>query len=180
VRHLDIGGDRQQHAHQVGHVADAERAVVDLAGMRLGPLDQILDRLDPGSGIGHGAQRVGGGLGDWDEVAERVVGQLLVDEAVRRDRAHRSIDQRVAVGLGLGAGLHSNDGVGARAIVHDALLAPEIGHLLREERACRSTPEPAAWHDDTDGTVGKIVGRLRGGAGGDREHRHARQRGKCK
>ena len=98
VRHLDVGGDRQQHAHQMGHVADAERAVVDLAGIGLGALDEILDRLDPGRGIDHRAQRVGDGLRDRGEVAQRVVGQLLVDEGVRRHRADRSIDQRVAVG----------------------------------------------------------------------------------
>ena len=160
------------------HVADAERAVVDLAGLCLRARDQILDRFDSGGGIDHGAERISGGLGDRDEIAKRVVGQLLVDERVGRHRAHRRVDQRIAVGRGLGAGLHADDGVGAGTIVDHSLLAPQLVHLLREHARLQVDPGAGRLrHDDADGTVGIIVCRLRRAGIGEREQRRARQRG---
>ena len=177
MRHPDAGRALQQLAHEMGQIADAERAVIEFAGTRLRAFNEIPDRLDPGSGIDHRSQRIGSSLRDRGEVAEGVVGQLFVDERVRSDRAHRSIDQRIAVGLRLGSGFHSDNGVGAGAVLHDALLAPELAHLLGENArlqihagACRLR------HDDANGTVGVIVGRLGQGAGGKREHRHAQER----
>ena len=93
------------------------------------------------------AERIGDGLGDRGEVAQRIVGQLLVDEGVGRHRAHRRVDQRVAVGRGLGDGVRADDGVGARTIVHDPWLAPELAHLLRERarlQVDRRSRPPAA------------------------------------
>src|SRR5215204_508635 len=116
----------------MGQVADAERAVVELAWIGLGPRNDIVERLEPRGGTDYSAQRVGNSLGDRGEIAKRVVGQFLVDELVPRQRAHRSIDQRVAVRIRSSDGLHSDDGIGARAVLHDSLLAPELAHFLRE------------------------------------------------
>ena len=51
VRHLDVGGERQQHAHQMRHVADAERAVVELAGFALARSTTSLIDLIPEAGL---------------------------------------------------------------------------------------------------------------------------------
>ena len=98
----------------------------------------------PEAGIGHRAHRVGGSLGDRSEVAKGVVGQLLVDERVCRHRAYRGINERVAVGSRFGRGVHANNGVGPRAILHNALLAPKLVHLLRQNTRLKVHPEPAA------------------------------------
>jgi hypothetical protein len=158
MRHLNVGGQRQQHAHQVRHIADAEGTVVDPAGIRLGARDEILDRTDAGGGIGHGAQRIGRGLRDRHEVAKRVVGKLLVDESVGRDSADRRVDQRIAVGSRLCARIHADDGVRARAIVDDTLLAPQLAHLLRKHPRLQVDAGPGSLrHNNADGAVGIFV-----------------------
>ena len=60
----------------------------------------------------------------------------------------------------------------------DRLLAPELAHLLRERARLQVNSRTGRLrHDDANGTVRKIVRRLRDGTGGDRQRDHARQRG---
>src|SRR5260370_4265824 len=91
----------------------AKGAVVDPAGVRLGARDEILDRTDAGGGIDYGPQRIGRGLRDRDEIAKRVVGELLIDEGVGRHRAYRRVDQRVTIGGPLPAPTPSHNPVPA-------------------------------------------------------------------
>src|SRR5262249_54402947 len=73
MRKFDSSSALQQLAHQMGQITDAERAIVELTGARFGPFDEVLDRIDPGSGIDHRTHWIGSGLGNRGETAKRVI-----------------------------------------------------------------------------------------------------------
>ena len=66
---------------------------------------------------------------------ERIVGELAVEKRIHDERAVDRHQQRVAIGRGLGDGLGADDGVGARPVVDDDLLAQIFAHLLAHEAA---------------------------------------------
>jgi hypothetical protein len=72
---------------------------------------------------------------DRRKILERIVGELAVEERIHDERAVDRHQQRVAIGRGLGDGLGADDGVGARPVVDDDLLAQIFAHLLAHEAA---------------------------------------------
>jgi len=69
---------------------------------------------------------VRGELGYRQEVAQRIVGQILVHELVYGEHAHHASEQRVAVGLGFRHDLGPDYSVRARTIVDNDLLSPSL------------------------------------------------------
>ncbi len=69
------------------------------------------------------------------EVLEWIVAELGIEERVHHQGAVDGEQKRVAVGLGLGDRLRADDGVGARPVVDDDLLAEVLAHLLADQAA---------------------------------------------
>ena len=118
---LDVdAGCRLEHlAGQVTRRADACRAVVELARHLLcerhqfGEIADRLRRMDDDGDRRHRDHR------DRREVAQRIVGQLLVKRRIDRMRADRRHEQRLAVRRGLGDGIGPKRTAGSSAVVDD-------------------------------------------------------------
>ncbi len=111
-------------------------------------------------------------LGDRREILEGVVGQAGVDELVERVTA-RHQDQRVAIRGRLRKRLRGNDAAGARTVINDGLLAPDLCQRLAErarEYVHRTTR--GIRHQDVDRLARKI---FRMGADAGQEQRRSRE-----
>ena len=90
-----------EHFHvQLAHAAHAATAVVELAGVLLGVVDELLEGLERQAAVHH--QRVGQAPQDGDvfKVLDRVVAHLGLGQRVGQMAALRRHHQGVAVGLG--------------------------------------------------------------------------------
>ncbi len=129
---LDVGEHLELHGREVADRADARRRGGDLSRIGLGARDQVLDGRALEALAQHQHVGAGGQQGDRGP-ARRVVGHVLVEEAVGGDRAGRGEQQRVAVGrrachLG-GADIAG----GAADILHDRRLPPLAAELVGDE-----------------------------------------------
>ena len=163
-----------EHFHgQMQRVADAARAVIELARLGAGARDQVLDRADARFRACHQHQSRTGDLGDGREILLSVERQAFVKR--RRDRGAGGVLQdRVAVGRGLGDRIGAKDAAGAGFVFDDHRLADLLRQLHAHEagqhvdRAARRER-----HDQADGAVGIALRRGRfGGDGGDRDRKH--------
>ena len=174
---LHFAGDRRRearHAATVRHMRDrnpgllvegrerqmrrravAGRGGIELAGLRLGELDQFLDGLDRQLRIGRQNQRVLAGQNDGLEIAQRLVAKRRIERQVGRQRRIGGYEQRVAVGGGLGDKLGANAAAGAGTIDDDDRLSP-CGGESRAERAGQKVDSPSGrvGDDDLDHVIG--------------------------
>jgi len=102
---------------------------------------------------------------DRREVARDVERQLLVDHGVDGE-AGRAQEQRVAVGRRLRRDFGADDARGARAIVHDYLLAERVADRFRQD-ACIDVGAPTRRkrHDEPDRSFGIAIRRRDRGRG---------------
>ena len=121
---------RELH-RQVQIAADTGRAVVDLAGLRLGRGDVVRQRLHRLRRMHHQHVRHRDHLRDRREIAQHVIGQLLVDQMIDRDRAGAE-QQRVAVGRRAHHGVDAERVAGAAAVLDIELLAQHLAQVLRD------------------------------------------------
>jgi hypothetical protein len=127
--------------------------------LRLRPGDQFLDR---GGSACCGNRQHGYGLcrqRDRDEVAERVIGQGLVQVLVHHQRRIDRHEQRVAIGRRLRRGLGADNGVATRTVLDHHRLPPILAHPLADETrddVARSTGREG--HDHSDRSIGKVSG----------------------
>ena len=151
---VEAGRLVEQMAHQLGRIGAG--AVVELARLRLRSGDQFLDRDgsaccgDRQHGYGLCRQR------DRDEVAERVIGQVLYRywfiTSVEIDRH----EQRVAVGRRLRRGLGADNGVATRTVLDHHRLPPILAHPLADEtRDDVARSAGGEGHDHSDRSIGK-------------------------
>ena len=85
------------------------------------------------SGVGDQHQREAAGERDRDQVLDRIVWQVLVDEGVDHRRRDRLEDQRVAVGPRAGDRVGGDGAAGAALVLHHHLLAELVAELLGGE-----------------------------------------------
>jgi hypothetical protein len=130
--------------------ADAEGAVVDLARLPAGELDEVAQRAHRQRRIDDERLRADAKPGDRREVAERVVGQLVEVRVGDKGRVCRH-QQRVAVGRSLGDGFGADLAGGAGPVLHHDLLAHAFREPLRE-RARQDVGDAARRkrHDNVD------------------------------
>ena len=151
VRDVDAGERLEQFGGQEIERADAGRAVADRARLRARERDQVAHRFDREILVDDEHRRAGGDLHDRREVAQQVVGHVLLDVRVDRDRRRRAQDG-VAVRRRLGGLPGADRAAGAADVLdHDRAL-----ELLRRApgRRCAtsvSVPPPAA-----NGTISRI------------------------
>ena len=105
LRDVAIGHVGELHAGHLAEVlagqmlrrADADRSVVERAGLLLGALDQLLERLDAELVADRHHDGEAGERRDDGQLLQRVVAEVLVEREVGGDRAGARADQRVAV-----------------------------------------------------------------------------------
>lgn len=113
--------------------ADADRAVVQLARMTLGIIDQLGQgfwrqlRIDHDH-IGHGREQP-----DRREILQRIVGQLLVERLVRGQRAGGAHQQGVAVRGGVRGRRGADIAAGAGAVVDHEGLSERGRHAVEQD-----------------------------------------------
>ena len=128
VLHLDFAEQRDLRGGD-----DARRvagAVVELARIGAGVLDQLRQVLRRQRRMGEDEEREAPDQRDRREVRERVVRRVLAQGRHRRNRAVGAEEDRVAVGRRLDHGFPRDRAVGARPVVDDDRLA----ELLRQRR----------------------------------------------
>ena len=150
--------------------ADAGRAEVELAGLRLGQRDKLLQRLGLDLRIDDDQHRHVGDVGDGNERGLDVERHLRIEELIGREDAGRRHQQRVAVGRSLGDRIGADIAARARAVLDDDRLAERLRHLVAD-RARQHVGEAAGGErrDQLDRTVGIILRLRRGGE--QRAHR---------
>ncbi|MNT21674.1 hypothetical protein D3C72_1570210 [compost metagenome] len=193
-RHVDLAGQQVGHHGPfaaVGHMQHVSLVLpgdVGLDRMRLRaraprPHAQLARRClgigqQFGNGLGrhaavdrqHGAR--GGDVGDRAQLSARIVGQLLVQRQVGRDRAGNGHQQRIAVRRRLGDVVGADDAAGTALVLHHHRLA-ELARQAIADGARQRVGQPArrVGDDQVDG-LGR-VGALcagRGGRGGQGQH----------
>ena len=132
MHHVDAcHGFQHFHAEMV-RAARPDRRVIDRAGTGFRERDEFLDRIGRKRGMEHQDLRIDHHQTHRRQVLEHVVGQLRVEGRGDRHAASRSEEQRMAVRARPHDRFYAHDAAGARAIVHDHLLAPGFGELLRD------------------------------------------------
>ena len=133
------------------------RAVGDLAGLRPRELDQVADRARREFRVGYEDVWGGGQQRDRREIADRIVGQVVIQADVGRVVWPRE-QQRVAIGLAFRDERRADVRCRARTVFDDDLFTPFLAHLLRDEppdnvcaAACRER------HDHANGLCGIAV-----------------------
>ena len=134
VHHVDAGAELQLLAGEMRLGAGARAAVAEGVGLRFRPRDQIGDRLDAGIGTHHEHVRRVHQLRDRREVLDRIVGQVVEQRGVHRDRG-RGHQQRVAVRLGARGLSHADVAGRAAAIFDDDALPERLRHEGRKDAA---------------------------------------------
>ena len=130
VRGLDAALGEEQLHRQVRRAAVAERRVVDLAALRLGPGDELGHRLRRHLvGIDREHVRLRGRHHHRHQILRRVVRHLAVEKWRERDRPVEADAQRVRVGR-LGDHIHAEHAAGAGLVLDDHRLAPARAELV--------------------------------------------------
>ena len=132
---VDLGDRLQQFAEQRQRRSRTGRRERNLARIVLGVFDQVGHRVHRQRRIDHQHQRVARHQRHHRQVLQRIVGELLIERRVDRERAARREQQRVTVRRGLRDGRGRCRGAGARAVLHDEGLAEPLGELLRHQPA---------------------------------------------
>jgi hypothetical protein len=141
---------------------DAGTGIIELVGVRFGARNQLLNRIDAESGIGHDHIRRSPELCDRREIFDGVVGNFRIqawidDVGARRDQ------ERVAVRLGVGRGTDPDIAAGSRPVLDDDTAAQGMAEMLAENaRHDVGRSGRRERHDDLDGAAG-IVRRPRPG-----------------
>ena len=130
MHHVDAGHRLEQLAGKMRHRAHARGAVAVLAGVGLQQRDELTQILCRQLRVGDQHQRKAAGERDRDEVLDRIVWQVLVDEGVDHGRGHRLEDQRVAVGPRPGDRVGGDGAAGAALVLHHHLLAELVAEML--------------------------------------------------
>jgi hypothetical protein len=112
--------------------ADAGRRIVDLAGRGLCRRDVFGERLHRLRGVHHQHVRHRHHLRHRHEIAQHVIGQLLVDQMVDGDGAGAE-QQRVAVGRRAHDRIDAQHVAGAAAVLDVELLAQHLAEMQREQ-----------------------------------------------
>jgi hypothetical protein len=159
VRELNAGAAAEELAHDMGRVADAGGAVVELAGLGLRRRDELLQRPEARIAGHHQAEALAARhQHDRREALDRVVGQPAHQHGVRRVAARR-VEDRVAIGL-RARHLERADGrAAARLGVHDhgAAVGGAIG-LGKDPHRVVGARARAERHDDAQAFLGRPRG----------------------
>ena len=132
---VEPGGAREGRHRDVRSAAVAARAVVELAGMLAGVVDQLGHRVRRHRWVHH--EHVGQPRhhADGREVGDRVVGELRIERRIEGQRADMAEQQRVPVGVGLGDGGAGDRSRQPRPVVDHHRLAEAVRHLLADDPA---------------------------------------------
>ena len=132
VLDVDAGGKAQPLRGPVRGRAETGGCEVQHAGLRLGRRDQIADRLPALRRRGHQHARLHAEQRHRREIAERIVGQRLVQHDVGALRRRQQQD-RVAVRLGLRDGGGADGAAAARPVFQHESLADLLRHLVEHD-----------------------------------------------
>ena len=130
--HAHPGQRVQRLGGEVRIAADAEARIGDLARALARQRDQFLHRLHRQRRMHEQRERCIGQVGDRDQVADRIVGQLRVHRRRRGDMADRAEQHRVAIGRRTHDEVHADGAGRARAVLDHERLAQLLGHLLHD------------------------------------------------
>ena len=154
VHQVDAHGLRHQHAEEVADAADAVGRVAQRVGAGLGVGDEAGDVARRQGGVDRERERAVEQQRDRREVLE-LVGQARPQQHVQRQAGGAADQHRQPVLRRARHRLGGDDGVAARAVVHDDGLAQGLRHVLRHH-AGDDVGQPAGRerHHEADGGRG--------------------------
>jgi hypothetical protein len=161
---------------QVGIAAHPERAEIELVGMLLRIGDQLLEILHRHALVQDQHLLRERDVGDRLEILQRIVGQVLVERRIDRDRAARQQADGGAIGRRRLAGIGRDDGVGAGpALDHEAMRVALLERLA--ERAHHYVDGAAGRERDQHPDRARRIARLGKARAGNAQACTDRQRG---
>ncbi len=131
VQELDAGLQREELETEMAEIADAARREAESARLFLGARDQSGDVLEAGRGIRDQHRGIADHHGDRNEVAQRLIGELVVERGIGDDRPVRDGGNGVAVRIRLHQRLQADGAVGAAPVLDIDLLPEAVGEMLR-------------------------------------------------
>src|SRR5438094_1909904 len=170
VLHVEAGLAVEEIAGQPR--GDNPRAIVELAGIRLGARNQLLHGLRSILGAHTQKRRVLGCERDRRKILERVIREIAACKRIEHQRDIHCRQQGVAVGRRFGDAGGANRGIGAGLISDHHRLSPDLAQPLRDharEDVGRSAGRER--HDDFDWARGKHRGLLLRGRGSHYQRR---------
>jgi hypothetical protein len=129
---LDAGEVAEHDGGEMAAGAGAERGVIQFPGMRLGVVDQLLDRMKRRIRRHHQHVLRGRDQHDGVEVLDRIELLARLQRHVDGERLRAEME-RIAVGRGLRRRRGADIAAGARTVLDDDVLPPRFGELLRED-----------------------------------------------
>ena len=133
VHDIDLGLGLEQFAGQMRGRAIAGRGEIELAGLRLGERDQLLQRFRRHVRIDHQDIGLRADQRDRHEILLRAVGELFVQALVGGEDAVVAHQQRVAVGRRMGDRIGRDIAAGAGPVLDDERHAEQLLHLLADD-----------------------------------------------
>jgi len=157
-------GARLQHARgDRGDGLHSDAGVAELAGMRLGVVDELLQRGDRQRSLHAENLRPGAELRHRNEILVRIVADLLHQRRQGQLRAGAE-QERVAVGRGARDLPGGDDPAGAAEVLdHERLVEPGRESLGREPRHHVGIPAGDERHDDGHRPRRPVARRREGG-----------------
>jgi hypothetical protein len=155
VHEVGPGAQLEQLGDQMGEVAVAHGAEIELAGIGLGIGNQLLHGLRREIRRHHQHLVAFGDLGDRREMLGGVVVAEPVDRRPDHQRAGIAEQERIAVGLGASDRLAAERAAGAAAVLDDHGLAENRSEPLRHQpRGGVDRPARRIRHHQLDQPVG--------------------------
>jgi hypothetical protein len=149
VRELDLGAAAEQLAHHVSRIADARRAVGELAGLRPRRRQERLQGLEARAAAYDQAETLAARQQHQRrETLDRIVGQLAAQHGVGGMAAGRE-QHRGSVGPGARDFQRTDAGAAARLVVdHDAAAGRQPYRLAEHARRIVGSRTGGKGHDD--------------------------------
>jgi hypothetical protein len=147
MRQIDRGHFLEQLGGEMRCRADARRCEGDLAGIGLGVIDELLQRVHRRVLRHPNEVRIFAEQRDRHKVAHRIVVERRIEH--RHDRQRRRAEQhRVAVGRGVGGGVMGDVAACAALVLDDDLLAPYLRQAAGGDARGRVGPAARREADD--------------------------------
>jgi hypothetical protein len=157
VGHPDSGGLGEQRAGRMVAAAHARRGVGELVRVLPGERHQLRHRVGRHLGVHRQHVLIGRGLADRHQ-GRNGVDRALLDMRIDHDGLGGRVEQRVAIGLGVGHNACADAAVGAALVVDDDLLAEDRRHDGRQFATVDIAAAARGIADDKGDGAGRPVG----------------------
>ncbi len=161
LRDLSVGHELEQLHAKMRLCAQADRGIVELAGIGLGVSDQFTHVVCRHLGIGHQHEFGLGQHADRREIAKRIVRQITIECGIDHEIGVDRHEQRVAVGRRARDIAGGEPAVCSRPVLHDHGLFHLLGKPLGKRASDQVDRSAGGLRQNQPDRMGRIILRPR-------------------